>query len=64
MLNAFDGGFTGSLTVTVTIADVNEPPMVDGAAARAPSASPRTAGRKSAVRRHGPRGAGRDVVAR
>ena len=27
-LNAFDGGFTGSLTVTVTIADVNEPPMV------------------------------------
>ena len=28
MLNAFDGGFTGSLTVTVTIADVNEPPMV------------------------------------
>ena len=28
MLNAFDGRFTGSLTVTVTIADVNEPPMV------------------------------------
>ena len=27
-LNAFDGGFTGSLTVTVTIADVNEPPVV------------------------------------
>ena len=27
-LNAFDGRFTGSLTVTVTIADVNEPPMV------------------------------------
>ena len=27
-LNAFDGGLTGSLTVTVTIADVNEPPMV------------------------------------
>ena len=28
MLNAFDGRFTGRLTVTVTIADVNEPPMV------------------------------------
>ena len=28
MLNAFDGRFTGSLTVTVTIADVNEEPMV------------------------------------
>ena len=28
MLNAFDGRFTGSLTVTVTIADVNEQPMV------------------------------------
>ena len=28
MLNAFDGRFTGSLTVTVTIADENEPPMV------------------------------------
>ena len=27
-LNAFDGRFTGRLTVTVTIADVNEPPMV------------------------------------
>ena len=44
-LNAFDGGLTGRLTVTVTIADVNEPPVVDGAAARARSASPRTAGR-------------------
>ena len=30
MLNAFDGGFTGSLTVTVTIADVNEPPTISG----------------------------------
>ena len=30
MLNAFDGRFTGSLTVTVTIADVNEPPVVSG----------------------------------
>ena len=30
MLNAFDGRFTGSLTVTVTIADVNEPPVVAG----------------------------------
>ena len=30
-LNAFDGGFTGSLTVTVTIADVNEPPVVAAA---------------------------------
>ena len=29
-LNAFDGGFTGSLTVTVTIADVNEPPTISG----------------------------------
>ena len=29
-LNAFDGGLTGRLTVTVTIADVNEPPVVDG----------------------------------
>ena len=27
-LNAFDGGLTGRLTVTVTIADVNEPPVV------------------------------------
>ena len=43
-LNAFDGGFTGSLTVTVTIADVNEPPMVrriSGEVLR--GASPRTA---------------------
>ena len=30
MLNAFDGGLTGSLTVTVTIADVNEPPTISG----------------------------------
>ena len=30
MLNAFDGRFTGSLTVTVTIADVNEPPTISG----------------------------------
>ena len=29
-LNAFDGGFTGRLTVTVTIADVNEPPTISG----------------------------------
>ena len=29
-LNAFDGHFTGSLTVTVTIADVNEPPTISG----------------------------------
>ena len=29
-LNAFDGRFTGSLTVTVTIADVNEPPTISG----------------------------------
>ena len=29
-LNAFDGGLTGSLTVTVTIADVNEPPTISG----------------------------------
>ena len=29
-LNAFDGGFTGSLTVTVTIADVNERPTISG----------------------------------
>ena len=28
MLNAFDGRLTGSPTVTVTIADVNEPPVV------------------------------------
>ena len=28
MLNAFDGSLTGRLTVTVTIADVNEPPVV------------------------------------
>ena len=43
-LNAFDGGFTGSLTVTVTIADVNEPPMVARRGHGAPSASSRTAG--------------------
>ena len=30
MLNAFDGRFTGSLTVTVTIADVNERPTISG----------------------------------
>ena len=30
MLNAFDGGFTGRLTVTVTIADVNERPTISG----------------------------------
>ena len=29
-LNAFDGRFTGSLTVTVTIADVNERPTISG----------------------------------
>ena len=29
-LNAFDGGLTGSLTVTVTIADVNERPTISG----------------------------------
>ena len=29
-LNAFDGGFTGSLTVTVTIANENEPPTISG----------------------------------
>ena len=28
MLNAFDGNLTGRLTVTVTILDVNEPPVV------------------------------------
>ena len=29
-LNAFDGRFTGRLTVTVTITDVNEPPTISG----------------------------------
>ena len=32
-VNASDGMFPGSLDVTVTIADVNEPPMVDGTTA-------------------------------
>ena len=35
-LNAFDGGLTGSLTVTVTIANVNEPPMVSAAQRHGP----------------------------
>ena len=44
MLNAFDGGRTGRLTVTVTIADVNEPPTIARRGLGGPSASSRTAG--------------------
>ena len=65
MLNAFDGGLTGSLTVTVTIADVNEPPMVSAAQRRGRvqhRREQRDRGRR--LRRHGPGAARRHVVAR
>ena len=64
-LNAFDGGLTGRLTVTVTIADVNEPPVVARSSGRGAFSIEENSGTAvGRLRRHGPGGPPRDVVAR